>query len=109
MIFKDKSLQCYDCGKEFIFTAQEQEQFESMGYTNSPRRCTACRQERKAKQTNRPVSSNRNYNSYDEKPRRQMFPAICSECKKETQVPFKPGQDKPVYCGICYNKVRTNK
>jgi CxxC-x17-CxxC domain-containing protein len=24
-------------------------------------------------------------------------------------VPFKPSQDKPVYCGICYNKIRDTR
>jgi CxxC-x17-CxxC domain-containing protein len=38
-----------------------------------------------------------------------MFSATCIECKKETQVPFKPSQDKPVYCGICYNKIRDTR
>jgi CxxC-x17-CxxC domain-containing protein len=109
MTFEDKILRCHDCGKEFTFTAFEQEQFQSMGYTNSPRRCISCRQDRKARQTSRLGSNTRNYNNHDEKTRRQMFSATCIECKKETQVPFKPSQDKPVYCGICYNKIRDTR
>jgi CxxC-x17-CxxC domain-containing protein len=31
-----------------------------------------------------------------------MFPATCSECGKETMVPFRPSGDKPVYCKECY-------
>ncbi len=105
MIFKDIPLQCHDCKKDFVFTVAEQEQFASMGYTNSPRRCNSCREQRKARQANNPTSGYRN-GSYEAKPRRQMYAAVCSECKKETQVPFKPSQDKPVYCGLCYNKIR---
>ena len=35
---------------------------------------------------------------------REMHNAICSECKKECQVPFKPIQDKAVYCKDCFMK-----
>jgi CxxC-x17-CxxC domain-containing protein len=35
---------------------------------------------------------------------REMYKAICSECKKECEVPFKPREDRPVYCKDCYTK-----
>ena len=35
---------------------------------------------------------------------RQMYDVTCSECKKETQVPFKPDGTRPVYCRECYQK-----
>ena len=35
---------------------------------------------------------------------REMHKAICSECKKECEVPFKPTEGKPVYCKDCYMK-----
>lgn len=35
---------------------------------------------------------------------REMHKAICSECKKECEVPFKPTEGKPVYCKDCYAK-----
>jgi CxxC-x17-CxxC domain-containing protein len=31
-----------------------------------------------------------------------MFPATCSDCGKETQVPFQPRGDRPVYCSDCF-------
>ncbi|HEY3081691.1 MAG TPA: CxxC-x17-CxxC domain-containing protein, partial [Chloroflexota bacterium] len=37
---------------------------------------------------------------------REMFPATCSNCGKETQVPFQPRGDKPVYCSDCFESVR---
>ncbi|MEK6873365.1 MAG: CxxC-x17-CxxC domain-containing protein [Nanoarchaeota archaeon] len=37
---------------------------------------------------------------------REMHKAICSECKKECEVPFKPKEDRPVYCKECYAKHR---
>ena len=33
---------------------------------------------------------------------REMHKAVCSECKKECEVPFKPAEGKPVYCKECY-------
>jgi len=37
---------------------------------------------------------------------REMHKAICSECKKECEVPFKPTEGKPVYCRECFAKRR---
>jgi CxxC-x17-CxxC domain-containing protein len=36
---------------------------------------------------------------------REMFSAICSNCGKECQVPFKPTNGKPVYCSDCFEKM----
>ena len=38
---------------------------------------------------------------------RQMFDAICSNCGKPCQVPFRPTGDKPVYCSDCFEKRNT--
>ena len=35
---------------------------------------------------------------------REMFKAVCAECGKETEVPFRPSEDRPVYCFDCFNK-----
>jgi CxxC-x17-CxxC domain-containing protein len=35
---------------------------------------------------------------------REMHKAICSECKKECQVPFKPTPGKDVFCQECFAK-----
>ena len=35
---------------------------------------------------------------------REMHNATCSECGQECQVPFKPIQDKAVYCKECFMK-----
>ncbi len=95
MSFQDKLLQCSDCGHNFTFSVEEQEFFQTKGYTNDPKRCTECRQARK---------SGRNGHTTH----RQMFPAICDDCGKETEVPFQPREGRPVYCSDCYRKVRLN-
>jgi len=33
---------------------------------------------------------------------REMHKAVCAECKKECEVPFKPTEGKPVYCSDCF-------
>ena len=43
MALSDKTLVCVECGAEFIFTAGEQEFFNSRGFTNEPKRCRSCR------------------------------------------------------------------
>ncbi len=98
MAFKDKSIQCSDCGTTFTFTAEEQELFASRGYTNDPKRCQPCRQARKSEQSG---------SSY--RPQRQLFPATCAQCGKETEVPFEPREGRPVYCSDCYNKVKLSR
>jgi CxxC-x17-CxxC domain-containing protein len=37
---------------------------------------------------------------------REMHKAVCADCKKECEVPFKPSGDRPVYCKECYPKHR---
>jgi len=37
---------------------------------------------------------------------REMFTATCAECGQETQVPFRPRGDRPVYCRTCYQSKR---
>ncbi len=99
MAFADKTLQCVECAASFTFSASEQEAFAARGYTNEPKRCPACREARRGQRqgsnTTGGVGS-----------RRQMFPAVCAQCGAETQVPFEPRQDRPVYCSDCYNKMR---
>jgi len=36
-----------------------------------------------------------------------MFDTVCSDCGQETQVPFQPSGDRPVYCRDCFTKHRS--
>jgi CxxC-x17-CxxC domain-containing protein len=101
MSFQDKSLQCSDCGATFTFSAEEQEFFQSRGYTNEPKRCPSCREARKAERYGN--------SGYGSRSRRQMFPAVCAQCGKETEVPFEPREGRPVYCSDCYRTIRLNQ
>ena len=41
----------------------------------------------------------------DSGPRERNYTrAICSECNKECELPFKPSGDRPVYCKECFSK-----
>jgi CxxC-x17-CxxC domain-containing protein len=35
-----------------------------------------------------------------------LYKAVCSECGKSCEVPFRPSGDKPVFCSDCFNKKR---
>jgi len=101
MSFQDRSIQCSDCGATFTFSAEEQEFFQSMAYTNDPKRCPSCREARKSERYGN--------SSYSPSTRRQMFPATCAQCGRGTEVPFEPRQGRPVYCRACYSKFRTDR
>ncbi|MDY6892266.1 MAG: zinc-ribbon domain containing protein [Chloroflexota bacterium] len=99
MSFTDRELQCADCGSTFTFTASEQEFFANKGFTNDPKRCSDCRSSRK--QERRGGGGYGNFGSS----RRQMYPAVCASCGIDTEVPFEPRMDRPVYCSQCYNSM----
>ncbi|MBM4401310.1 MAG: zinc-binding protein [Crenarchaeota archaeon] len=101
MSFQEKSIVCCDCGATFNFSVAEQEFFATKGYTNAPKRCPTCRQARKQQQGNI-GNSNGNYTRTSP---RQMYPVVCAQCGKNTEVPFAPTSGRPVYCRECYNKV----
>ncbi|MDD3024888.1 MAG: zinc-ribbon domain-containing protein, partial [Syntrophomonadaceae bacterium] len=47
-MYSDKTLNCRDCGRDFDFTASEQEFYAEKGFSNEPGRCPECRAARKA-------------------------------------------------------------
>lgn len=94
MTYRDKSIQCIDCGRTFLFTGSEQEFYASKGLPNQPKRCPECRARKRAERINAG-----GYRST-----RQMYPAVCAECGRDTMVPFEPHGDRPVYCADCYAK-----
>ena len=100
MSFTDRELQCADCGNTFIFSANEQEFFSNKGFTNDPKRCSACRVARKQERGG-------GYGGFGS--RRQLYPAICAACGVNTEVPFQPSQDRPVYCSSCYTSIGSNR
>ncbi len=45
------------------------------------------------------------YGRRDDRPR-EMFDAKCGDCGNDCQIPFKPKEDRPVYCNECFQKHR---
>jgi CxxC-x17-CxxC domain-containing protein len=98
MEFQDKMLKCIDCGTEFLFTAGEQLFFRDKQFKNEPKRCKACKAKRLA--------------VVGAPPPPPRYPRIetrttCSQCGRETTVPFKPTQGRPVLCRECFQGKRT--
>jgi hypothetical protein len=89
-IYEDKVLICKECGKEFVWTAGEQEFYAAKGFTNEPKRCPECRASRKEAP----------------KTERVMYDAVCANCGKPCKVPFKPTEGRPVYCSDCFAKMK---
>lgn len=99
--YTDKQLQCVDCGADFVFSSGEQERFRQLGFTNEPKRCQPCRAAKKAAGGGAP-NGNVGGGRRDDRGPREMHPAVCAQCGKPTQVPFKPRGDRPVYCSSCF-------
>ena len=95
MEYQDRVLKCSECGSEFVFTAGEQMFFADKGFKNEPKRCKAC----KAKRSD---TSGHGFG-----PQRSETKTTCSQCGKETTVPFKPTPGRPVYCRECFQQRRS--
>jgi CxxC-x17-CxxC domain-containing protein len=87
--FQDKQLECKECGKAFIWTADEQRFFAQKGFKNVPARCLDCRgKARKLREESQAA-----------------FEVTCAGCGKKGDAPFEPLGNK-VYCEECFNKLR---
>src|SRR4029077_21277963 len=92
MEFQDKVLKCIDCGSDFIFTAGEQLFFHDKQFKNEPKRCKACKTKRGGVLGAPPVlGQGYRYTKVETQ-------ATCSGCGKQTTVPFRPTQGRPVFC-----------
>ncbi len=62
-------------------------------------------QRRDARRLGRKDSGNRlRVSRHSGRPPLEFHRAICSRCKKECEVPFKPSSSKPVLCSDCFKK-----
>jgi CxxC-x17-CxxC domain-containing protein len=115
----DKTLTCRDCGTNFTFTEGEQDFYGQKGYSE-PGRCPDCRAAKKA-------SRDSGYGSYSGggggggyggsysggggygRSERTMTQVVCANCGKDTEVPFVPRGDKPVYCSDCFSQMGSGR
>ena len=118
----DKTLTCRDCGNTFTFTEGEQDFYAQKGF-GEPTRCPDCRAAKKAAR-NSGGGYGDSYGSYGGggggygsdrsyggggggygRSERTMTQVVCANCGKDTEVPFVPRGDKPVYCSDCYSQM----
>ena len=106
----DRTLICVDCGAPFIHSAADQEFYAERQFSSDPKRCTSCRASRRATRDTggdvRDIGGPRGYERGGDRVQREYFAVICSKCGNAAQVPFKPRQDKPVYCSDCFRDVQ---
>lgn len=95
MEFQDKILKCTDCGTEFLFTAGEQSFFYDKQFRHEPKRCKSCKAKKPSPFGQAPAPM----------PRIETQ-TVCSQCGKQTTVPFKPTQGRPVLCRECFQGKR---
>lgn len=112
---EDRILKCGECNQDFVFTAGEQEFYAQRGFSQDPKRCKNCREQRKSRsrpdsgasprRSSGPIVENRSFPVEARggtRAPREMFDAVCATCGTATQVPFRPTAGRPVYCRECY-------
>lgn len=83
--FSNITLICKDCGKEFIFSANDQKFYAKQGFVNAPARCKSCREE----------FQNKKYKGQD------IHNVKCKICGRVGKLTVKPNFPKEVICGDC--------
>ncbi len=83
---------CAECGVKF--------ELPFIPTSDKPVYCNTCFKNKRNQGRN-----NRGGRDRRDRRDRQMFTAICDNCGKKAQVPFRPSGDKPIYCDNCFGKV----
>jgi CxxC-x17-CxxC domain-containing protein len=116
---------CRECGNTFNFSEGEQEFYAQKGF-GEPSRCPDCRAAKKAARNSgggygdsygggggyssgggygdRSYSGGGGGGGYG-RSERTMTQVVCANCGKDTEVPFVPRGDKPVYCSDCFGQM----
>jgi CxxC-x17-CxxC domain-containing protein len=106
--YQDRTLTCADCGQPFVDPARDQQFRADRGFTNDPKRCPDCRAARRNDSGGYSSGGGYGGGSYGGGGgggygrQREMFDVVCASCGKQTQVPFQPRGDRPVYCSDCF-------
>ena len=110
MLGTDQILVCASCNTEFNFSGAEQEFYQQKGFA-PPKLCKPCRDAAKAQRNSGGGFSGGGYDSprpsrpsFGDRPQRELHDATCAGCGIQTQVPFKPSGNRPVYCRDCFRK-----
>lgn len=118
----DREINCAQCQNPFVFTEREQQFYTERGF-QEPKRCKGCRESRSRGGPGAGAGSGRaprqGGNGGGDRGGRggdrggggrgpggakTTYPAVCASCGQETQVPFAPKGDRPVYCRDCFKE-----
>ncbi len=89
-MISEKILKCRECGRDFLFTPEEQAFYAAKGY-GRPRRCKDCRRAARLSKTGR------------------VYSGVCAACGKEARVGFRPSRETLVYCGDCWAQIAAER
>jgi len=95
MEFHVKVLKGSEGAPKFVFTGGDQMFFPAKGFKNEPKRCKACKAKRAEVGGGGATAP------------RAETKTTCSQCGKETTVPFRPTQGRPVFCRECFQARRS--
>lgn len=95
-MYQDQTLTCRDCGRQFVWTASEQEFYASKGFS-APVRCPEDRQK------NKMARQGGGGGRFDARPR-TMHEIICANCGTKGEVPFEPRDPSNVLCADCFRE-----
>ena len=88
--FRDETIQCNTCGKNFIWAVKEQEFFRDRGLKNKPTRCIDCRKRRREALKNEG----------------ELIDISCSKCGTRATSPFIEAKQKTLYCASCFEGLK---
>ena len=83
----------WTAASDFIWTAGEQLFFADKQFKNEPKRCKTCKAKRANRASAGPTHARAGRNTDH-----------CSACGKDTTVPFRPTQGRPVFCKECFQQ-----
>lgn len=101
---------CRDCGANFDWPQGSRGTQAATAEAVAPDRCPNCRARHASEAADTgdwsPGDLSTSRVSSHSRREQQMFPVLCAGCGKQTQVPFEPRHNRPVYCSQCFGKRR---
>ena len=93
---EDKTINCVDCSRDFVWTAGEQAFFRDKKLQNPPKRCKDCKQAKNDRLAAIAAAQTSGVRQ------RIEVSVKCARCGEATTVPFYPSQGRPVFCRSCF-------
>ena len=95
-----------DCAGKFAFPDDERRDLAAIGHFHAPSRCSACRAERKSRQSeSRTPALAPRFREFQQ----VRSTVICGSCGASTVVPFAATPGRAVYCSACFQRRRLER